>query len=145
MDSAGPRLCLYCNPFINPLLEKNSMRKIFRVILWIILPLFAQHSIAANVDFTGSYVGLVEVRTGLMGNWLIITLKDSAGNRVNRLCDAASPETRAAMALSFSDPTVQAVLSIALMAKATGKPVSGWSLDTPQGNWCGIGSLNVLP
>ena len=97
------------------------------------------NAFGANKNFT-NYVGLVEVRTGVWGSFLIITILDSNGARV-KLCDAAPDPT--AIALSLSDPSSSNVQAIALSAKLTGKKVTGWGLDQTQGSWCVIGNFAI--
>ena len=99
---------------------------------------------AADVNFGNATVQLVEARSGAWGTpILIITLVDSSGNRIMRLCDTA-PD-KAAIAIPFSDPAANAIMSVALTAKAAGKTVTGWGLDATQGSWCGIGNFALYP
>ena len=98
---------------------------------------------AADVNFGDAKVALVETRTAAWGSWLILTLNDSTGNRIMKLCDTAGD--KAAIALSLNDPAAKAVMAIALTAKATGKTVTGWGIDPPQGGWCGIGNFAIYP
>ena len=102
-------------------------------------------SFAADVNFIGATVKAVETRTNAWGSWLIITLNVASGNQIPRLCDAAPAPGNGAVALPMSDPAAKLIQSIALMAKATGKTVTGWGLDATQGNWCGIGNFAVYP
>ncbi|MBI3774314.1 MAG: hypothetical protein HY273_01955 [Gammaproteobacteria bacterium] len=98
---------------------------------------------AADVNFGDAKVALVEIRTAAWGSWLIITLNDSTGNRIMKFCDTAGDKS--AIALSLNDPAAKSVMAIALTAKATGKTVTGWGIDPPQGSWCGIGNFAVYP
>lgn len=86
---------------------------------------------------------MVEVRAQAWGSWLIIGLNDAAGNQITRLCDAALDKK--GIAVSLSDPSASSILATALMAKASGRTVSGWGIDQVQGNWCGIGNFAVYP
>jgi hypothetical protein len=120
--------------------------KILRIFLLYVSFVFAlfvisSNTYAANVNFNGNQVGLVEVRTSVWGSYLIITILNSSGARI-KLCDAAPDPW--AMALSITnDPTAKNVQALALSAKLAGKPVQGWGLDQVQGSWCGIGNFSI--
>jgi hypothetical protein len=100
--------------------------------------------LAANVNFSNATVLLVETRSDAWGSWMIITLKDSSGNRIMKLCDTAGDT--AAIALPLSDSAAKPILAIALTAKATGSTVTGWGIDPPlSGSWCRIGNFAIFP
>jgi hypothetical protein len=118
-----------------------------RKILFFILFSFSyfltmSNSWAANIIFSNATVGVVEARSDTWGAWIIMTIIDSSGNRIVRLCDTAGDP--GAIALPLSDSAAKSILAIALTAKISGKPVQGWGIDPPQGNWCGIGNLNIM-
>jgi hypothetical protein len=99
---------------------------------------------AANVSYANATVNLVEIRSDAWGAWLIISLKDSAGNNILKLCDTA--QNQSAIAISLLDSAAKGVEAIALMAKASGKTVAGWGIDTSaQTAWCGLGNFALQP
>ncbi len=78
--------------------------------------LTVSESWAGNVLFTNAKVGIVETRSAAWGAWLIITVYDSSGNGIMRLCDTAS--AKQVLSLPLSDPAAKSVMAIALTAKA---------------------------
>jgi|GEM_PF-6822432 len=101
-------------------------RKNLNLAAWLLLACWSlpSTSFAADVNFAGATVKLVETRSNEWGSWLIITLNDASGNQIPRLCDAVPAPGNGAVALTLSDPAAKMIQSIALMAKATGKTVS---------------------
>ena len=100
---------------------------------------------AANVNFAGAKVLLLEIRSSAWGAWLIITLSDSTGRKIMKLCDTAGGVD--AISLPLTDPAAKAVLDIALSAKATGKTVTGWGLEPNVSGqtFCAIGNFAIFP
>ena len=94
----------------------------------------------ASVLFTGT-VGLVEIRSAVWGDFLVMTILDAAGNPI-RLCDAAASPT--AMALPLSDPAAKSIQATAFVAKFNGKTVTGWGIDQTEGPFCGIANFAIL-
>jgi hypothetical protein len=112
-------------------------------VLMILIAFFSDAK--ADVDFTGNYVQLVEVRTAPWGDFLIITIVTAAGGSTRKaLCDAAPGRDNTAMAISLSDPAAKQVQASATLAKLLGTSVNGWSLSQTTGSWCTIASF-VLP
>ena len=120
----------------------KKLKMLMFCFLFVFAPfMVSTNAFGANVNFTGK-VGIVEVRTGVWGSFLIITILNSSGARI-KLCDAASDPWAIAMVLT-SDPTAKNVQALALSAKIADRQVSGWGLDQTQGPWCGIGNFAIL-
>jgi hypothetical protein len=118
-------------------------RKTLLLIAAAVLPVLTVSNALANVTFSNVTVGLVEARSDAWGSWLIITLKDSFGNKITGLCSTASDTS--AIALPLTDSAAKTIMAIALTAKVSGKTVTGWGIDPAQGGWCGIGNFALSP
>lgn len=119
------------------------MNKI-RLVNSVLLCLVCLNANAANINFSNASISLIEVKSTAGGALLIMTLNDSSGNPIPKFCDA-NTTTPHILALELSDPAAHSILSIALMAAAANRTVSGWGLDALQGGYCGIFNLAIYP